>query len=87
MANFLLIGAIIAILCSHIKGSFEDKFSKSDCPESHFKTSQDGQIWYLSLDNKAGTVKSPYNDIRYEYFLIPIVKCRYEKHIILYSIT
>ncbi|MCE3051682.1 hypothetical protein HAX54_050498 [Datura stramonium] len=51
MAN---LGAVIAILCYEIKGSFEDNFSKSDCPESHFKTSKDGKIRYLSLDNKAG---------------------------------
>ncbi|KAL2473446.1 Xyloglucan endotransglucosylase/hydrolase [Forsythia ovata] len=35
------------------KGSFDDNFSKS-CPETHFKTSEDGQIWYLSLDKQAG---------------------------------
>ncbi|KAK6123987.1 hypothetical protein DH2020_042270 [Rehmannia glutinosa] len=35
------------------KGSFDDNFSKS-CPETNFKTSEDGQIWYLSLDEQAG---------------------------------
>lgn len=33
--------------------SFDDSFTKS-CPEKNFKTSEDGQIWYLSLDKDAG---------------------------------
>ncbi|XP_073126054.1 probable xyloglucan endotransglucosylase/hydrolase protein 8 [Henckelia pumila] len=35
------------------KGSFDDNFSKT-CPATNFKTSADGQIWYLSLDKQAG---------------------------------
>ncbi|PHT74360.1 hypothetical protein T459_21637 [Capsicum annuum] len=31
------------------KGAFEENFSKS-CPGTQFKTSQDGQIWCLTLD-------------------------------------
>ncbi|PHU04449.1 putative xyloglucan endotransglucosylase/hydrolase protein 8 [Capsicum chinense] len=46
--------SLIAIISNEVKGSFEDNFRISDCPESHFKTSEDGQIWYLSLYNKAG---------------------------------
>lgn len=33
--------------------SFDDSFSKT-CPERNFKTSEDGQTWYLSLDKEAG---------------------------------
>lgn len=57
IAYFLVLSAIIVVLFSstqaEVQGSFDDNFSKS-CPETHFKTSEDGQIWYLSLDNKAG---------------------------------
>ena len=36
------------------KASFEDNFSIM-WSEDHFKTSADGQIWYLSLDKDTGT--------------------------------
>ena len=35
------------------KSSFEDNFDIM-WSEDHFKTSEDGQIWYLSLDNETG---------------------------------
>ncbi|KAK2977276.1 hypothetical protein RJ640_005538 [Escallonia rubra] len=35
------------------KSSFDDNFSIM-WSEDHFKTSEDGQIWYLSLDNDTG---------------------------------
>ncbi|XP_059292871.1 probable xyloglucan endotransglucosylase/hydrolase protein 8 [Lycium ferocissimum] len=51
--DLLLILALLATLFSsshaQLKGAFEENFSKS-CPGTHFKTSQDGQIWYLTLD-------------------------------------
>lgn len=57
IAHFLVLSAIIVVHFSstqgEIQGSFDDNFSKS-CPETHFKTSEDGQIWYLSLDKRAG---------------------------------
>ncbi|XP_018623250.1 probable xyloglucan endotransglucosylase/hydrolase protein 8 isoform X2 [Nicotiana tomentosiformis] len=54
MGDLLLFAALVATLFSSshaqlIKGAFENTFSKS-CPGTHFKTSQDGQIWYLTLD-------------------------------------
>lgn len=36
------------------KATFADMFEMS-CPDDHFKTSEDGQIWHLSLDKDAGT--------------------------------
>lgn len=36
------------------KSSFDDNFSIM-WSENHFKTSEDGQIWYLSLDKDTGT--------------------------------
>lgn len=35
------------------KATFADMFEMS-CPDDHFKTSDDGQIWHLSLDKEAG---------------------------------
>ncbi|XP_022139937.1 probable xyloglucan endotransglucosylase/hydrolase protein 8 isoform X2 [Momordica charantia] len=35
------------------KGTFADEFEMA-CPDDHFKTSEDGQIWHLSLDKDAG---------------------------------
>ncbi|XP_023519030.1 probable xyloglucan endotransglucosylase/hydrolase protein 8 [Cucurbita pepo subsp. pepo] len=35
------------------EGTFADMFEMS-CPDDHFKTSEDGQIWHLSLDKDAG---------------------------------
>lgn len=50
---------------------FDDNFSKS-CPETNFKTSEDGQIWYLSLDKQAGI----YNNILQIFlFLVFLVDC------------
>lgn len=36
------------------KATFADMFEMA-CPDDHFKTSEDGQIWHLSLDKDAGT--------------------------------
>lgn len=36
------------------KGSFEDNFDIM-WSEDHFTTSEDGQIWHLSLDKETGT--------------------------------
>uniref|UniRef100_A0A7N0UF54 GH16 domain-containing protein n=1 Tax=Kalanchoe fedtschenkoi TaxID=63787 RepID=A0A7N0UF54_KALFE len=35
------------------KGSFDDNFSVM-WAEDHFKTSEDGETWYVSLDNETG---------------------------------
>ncbi|XP_057764863.1 probable xyloglucan endotransglucosylase/hydrolase protein 8 [Salvia miltiorrhiza] len=51
-----LVGVIVTTPFSRaadLKGSFDDNFSKS-CPAKNFKTSEDGQIWHLSLDEDAG---------------------------------
>nr|GEV72999.1 probable xyloglucan endotransglucosylase/hydrolase protein 8 [Tanacetum cinerariifolium] len=48
------IAPIATTCCSaDSKSSFEDNFSIM-WSENHFKTSEDGQIWYLSLDNDTG---------------------------------
>ncbi|XP_051128607.1 probable xyloglucan endotransglucosylase/hydrolase protein 8 [Andrographis paniculata] len=51
----LLLPVLLAVFppAAESAGLFDDSFSKS-CPETHFKTSEDGQIWHLSLDKKAG---------------------------------
>nr|GMC90958.1 probable xyloglucan endotransglucosylase/hydrolase protein 8 [Ipomoea batatas]GMD31261.1 probable xyloglucan endotransglucosylase/hydrolase protein 8 [Ipomoea batatas]GMD86330.1 probable xyloglucan endotransglucosylase/hydrolase protein 8 [Ipomoea batatas]GME20576.1 probable xyloglucan endotransglucosylase/hydrolase protein 8 [Ipomoea batatas] len=65
MAALLFTASLLAILSSSaaaLSGSFDDNFSKT-CPATNFKTSEDGQIWYLSLDKKAGcgfTTKQKY---------------------------
>lgn len=58
MAALLFIEALFAASCvpseaAISKGSFEDNFSIM-WSEEHFKTSEDGQIWYLSLDKETG---------------------------------
>lgn len=57
MARVLLILSVIFTLFSSsngvVGGAFEENFSKS-CPGTHFKTSKDGQIWYLTLDQVSG---------------------------------
>ena len=60
MTSLLFIAALIgaswttAAEAAVSKGSFEDNFSIM-WSEDHFKTSEDGQIWYLSLDKETGT--------------------------------
>lgn len=59
MATLLCIAALIAgsyssSVVAEWRGSFEDNFSIM-WSEDHFKTSEDGQIWYLSLDKETGT--------------------------------
>ncbi|KAL7130232.1 hypothetical protein ABFS83_13G120600 [Erythranthe nasuta] len=68
----LLTTFVVAVLitCSkagELKGTFDDNFSKS-CPETHFKTSEDGQIWYLSLDKQAGCGFMTRQRYRYGWF-------------------
>ncbi|KAJ6367533.1 hypothetical protein OIU78_000153 [Salix suchowensis] len=58
MAALLLIAALMAASytsseAAQPKASFEDNFSIM-WSEDHFKTSEDGQIWYLSLDKDTG---------------------------------
>lgn len=59
MAILLFIAALLAASYSSSeaaaapKASFEDNFSIM-WSEDHFKTSEDGQIWYLSLDKDTG---------------------------------
>ena len=61
MANLLCI-AVVLVAAAYLpvpqaaesKSSFEDNFSIM-WSEDHFKTSEDGQIWYLSLDKETGT--------------------------------
>lgn len=54
-AILLFIVALMAASCSaQPKKSFEDNFSIM-WSEDHFKTSEDGQIWYLNLDKDTGT--------------------------------
>lgn len=55
------IAALMATYCclseaADSKTSFEDNFSIM-WSEDHFTTSQDGQIWHLSLDNETGIFK------------------------------
>lgn len=38
---------------SESKASFKDQFNIM-WSEEHFKTSEDGQVWYLSLDKETG---------------------------------
>lgn len=61
--DLLWVAAVIAAFCCCLsqsqadgesKRSFEDSFDIM-WSEDHFKTSEDGQIWYLSLDNETGT--------------------------------
>lgn len=61
-SSFSLVLFIAAIIASAYydsaeaattKGSFEDNFSIM-WSEDHFTTSDDGQIWNLSLDNNTG---------------------------------
>ena len=70
----LFIVALMAACCSaQPKKSFEDNFSIM-WSEDHFKTSEDGQIWYLNLDKDTGTFL--YNigsSIVYNYLLTYIV--------------
>ena len=57
MTALLYIAALMAIIscisyeAAVSKGYFEDNFSIM-WSENHFKTSEDGQIWYLSLDKE-----------------------------------
>lgn len=48
---------VAACCCSYASAapstSFEDNFEIM-WSEEHFKTSADGEIWYLSLDNNTG---------------------------------
>lgn len=59
MAIPLFIAALMAAILSPLsavslsKGSFKDNFDIM-FSESNFKTSEDGQIWYLSLDKTSG---------------------------------
>lgn len=53
---FVVYFAFAATSCSaDAKSSFDDNFSIM-WSENHFKTSEDGQIWYLSLDNDTGNI-------------------------------
>ncbi|RAL44854.1 hypothetical protein DM860_003613 [Cuscuta australis] len=47
--------------------SFDENFSKS-CPETNFKTSEDGQIWFLSLDKSAGCGFATKHKYRFGWF-------------------
>lgn len=61
MAIPLLFAALMAEILapasavSLSKGSFEDNFDIM-FSESNFKTSKDGQIWFLSLDKTSGKI-------------------------------
>lgn len=62
----LFIAALMAAsfspsIAADSKGSFDDNFSIM-WSEDHFKTSEDGQIWYLNLDNDTGNHKAPNHD-------------------------
>ncbi|CAN1319019.1 Probable xyloglucan endotransglucosylase/hydrolase protein 8 [Linum perenne] len=55
-AAILFIAAVMAATtegAAQSKGAFEDNFSIM-WSEEHFKTSEDGQIWYLSMDKDTG---------------------------------
>lgn len=67
LSHILLLAVVVAVSCSSSRAAdeskvpFEDNFSKS-CPDTNFKTSEDGQTWYLSLNKQAGTLSlSLYN--------------------------
>ena len=57
MATLLYISALMAFCISVevvvSERSFENNFNIM-WSENHFKTSEDGQIWYLSLDKETG---------------------------------
>lgn len=50
------------------KGSFQENFDLT-CPDDHFTTSVDRQIWYLSLDKEAGKHKQHLTRRRKNVFL------------------
>lgn len=57
-ALFLFVASIMASssIAATPTQSFEDNFNIM-WSENHFTTSEDGQIWNLSLDNDTGTFK------------------------------
>lgn len=53
IAFLATISCLSSLSAADSKVTFDDNFSKS-CPETNFKTSEDGQTWHLSLNKKAG---------------------------------
>ena len=61
LASLFFIAVLLAVFYSSSEAadsqtSFEDNFSIM-WSEDHFKTSEDGQTWYLSLDKETGIDK------------------------------
>lgn len=50
----LLVFAISSSFSHAADSAFDGYFSKT-CPDTHFQTSEDGQIWNLAMDKDAGT--------------------------------
>ncbi|KAJ8431959.1 hypothetical protein Cgig2_024270 [Carnegiea gigantea] len=72
MAIPLFMAALMAVFLSETsavalsKGSFKDNFDIM-WSESNFKTSSDGQIWYLSLDQETGNIPIVLTKQRYRF--------------------
>jgi hypothetical protein len=83
MAALLYTAAFMAASCvsseaAQPKASFEDNFSIM-WSEDHFKTSEDGQIWYLSLDKETGThismhLYNPQSEQTKEFFIRSLIE-------------
>ncbi|KAE8728671.1 putative xyloglucan endotransglucosylase/hydrolase protein 8 [Hibiscus syriacus] len=82
MAFLFLITALISAFCTSSqaaapKTSFEDNFSIM-FSEDHFKTSEDGNTWFLSLDKQTGCGFQTKERYRFRWFSMKLKLLRFE---------